>query len=106
MAAIPISYNIRNLLVRWRSTVMTALSIGLVVAVFIIIMSLAQGLKNAFVTTGEPLNILVLRQGSTAETTSFVTKEAYRIIKYLKGIHKSPTGEPMVAGELTVLMTV
>ena len=45
MAAIPISYNIRNLLVRWRSTVMTALSIGLVVAVFIIIMSLAQGLK-------------------------------------------------------------
>lgn len=106
MAAIPISYNIRNLLVRWRSTVMTALSIGLVVAVFIIIMSLAQGLKNAFVTTGEPLNILVLRQGSTAETTSFVSRDAYRIIKYLKGIQQSPTGEPLAAGELTVLMTV
>ncbi len=106
MAAIPISYNIRNLLIRWKSTVMTALSIGLVVAVFIIIMSLSQGLKNAFVTTGEPLNVLVLRQGSTAETTSFVSRDAYRIIKYLKGIKKSPTGEPLAAGELTVLMAV
>ena len=54
---IPIKYNIRYLVTRWSSTLMTALTFALVVAVFVIVMSLAQGLKRAFVSTGEPLNL-------------------------------------------------
>ena len=61
--AVPLSYNIRNLRVRLFSTLMTVLSVGLVVAVFIGVMALARGLEEAFVATGEPLNVVVLRQG-------------------------------------------
>ena len=58
--AIPLTYNLRNLRVRAFSSVMTALSIGLVVAVFIGVMALARGMEEAFVATGSPLNVVVL----------------------------------------------
>jgi putative ABC transport system permease protein len=60
---VPLAYNIRNLRVRVFSTVMTVFSVGLVVAVFIGVMALARGLEEAFVATGDPLNLVVLRQG-------------------------------------------
>ena len=106
MVHIPLKYNVKNLIVRWQSTVMTAVSIGLVVAVFIIIMSLAQGLTRAFITSGDPLNILVLRKGSTAESTSFITQPTYRIIQYLNGIKQTPDKLPMAAAEVMVLMNL
>ncbi len=106
MAKIPLKYNLRNLVVRWRSTLMTALSIGLVVAVFIIIMSLARGLNSAFFQSGNPLNILVLRKGATAEMTSWVSKENYQIIKYFPGIETDSEGQPLAATELLVIMNL
>lgn len=106
MAAIPLSYNLRNLIVRWKNTLMTAVSIALVVAVFIIIMSLAQGLRTAFTSTGNPHNLLVLRKGSNSETTSFITMEQFQILKNLQGVDLLKTGEPMVTGELLTLMNL
>src|SRR3990170_4647145 len=88
---IPLSYNFRNMRVRAFSTVMTTLSIGLVVAVFIGVMALARGLEEAFVATGVPLNLVVLRQGSQVETSSVVTRDSLQVIKYLPGV-RSPSG--------------
>src|SRR5207249_327313 len=57
---IPISYNIRNLRLRKGLTIMTALGIALTVTTAIFLMALLAGLKRAFVTNGEPLNVLVV----------------------------------------------
>lgn len=103
---IPLSYNFRNMRVRAFSTVMTALSVGLVVAVFIGVMALARGLEEAFVSTGEPLNLVVLRQGSQVETNSVVTREALQVIKYLPGVAVDPAGTPLVSPEVIVLMNL
>ena len=65
--AIPISYNIRNMILRKGLTVMTALGIGLTVTTAVFLMMLLTGLKKAFVTSGDPLNVLVVRKGSTSE---------------------------------------
>jgi len=62
--AIPISYNIRNLKLRKGLTIMTALGIALTVTTAIFIMALLAGLQRAFVTSGDPNNVLVLRKGS------------------------------------------
>ena len=35
---IPFSYNLRNLVIRWRATIATSLGIALVVAVFVMVM--------------------------------------------------------------------
>src|ERR1700690_194139 len=65
--AIPISYNIRNLILRKGLTLMTALGIALTVTTAIFLMALIAGLNKAFVSSGNPLNVLVLRKGSDAE---------------------------------------
>jgi len=49
---IPLKYNFRSLLVRWVGTLMTALGIGLTVAIFVIMMALINGLDSTFVETG------------------------------------------------------
>ena len=42
--ALPIKYNVKNVFVRWRSTLATILGVGLVVAVYMLIQALAVGL--------------------------------------------------------------
>ena len=58
--AIPISYNIRNLKLRKGLTIMTALGIALTVTTAVFLMALLAGLKKAFMTSGDPMNVLVI----------------------------------------------
>ena len=104
--AIPISYNIRNLRQRKAATLMTALGIALTVATALFIMALLDGLRHAFVSTGQPLNVLVLRQGSQAEMQSFVEMEAAQVLKQLPGVAAKGNGEPLVSGEHVVVINL
>ena len=70
---LPLTYNIRSVLVRWRSTLATVLCTALVVAVYVVIQSLAVGLEKSSGNTGDPRNLLVIRRGATAESTSQIT---------------------------------
>ena len=65
--AIPIAYNLRNLVVRKTTTIMTALGIALTVSVLVAALALMNGLRTAFSQTGNPLHVLVLRKGGTSE---------------------------------------
>lgn len=101
---VPISYNLRNLVERKATTLMTAFGIGLTVAVLVVSMALTAGLKNVFGGTGDPRQAIVLRKGVDAELTSSVSSEAYQIIRRMPGIAATPGGEPMVSPEgLTVV---
>lgn len=104
--AIPLKYNFRNLVVRRTTTAMTAASIFLTVLVFVALMALAQGLQTSLATTGQPLNIMIMREGSQSEAASSVTRESLQVIKYLEGIAKNPKGEPWVSPELIVLINL
>ncbi len=104
--AIPLKYNLRNLAVRRTTTAMTAFSITLTVTVFVVLMALAGGLQSSLSATGQPLNILIMREGSQSETVSFVKREALQVIKYLDGIAKDGKGEPWVSPELIVLINL
>jgi len=104
--AIPISYNIRNLKLRKGLTVMTALGIALTVTTAIFIMALLAGLQRAFVTSGNPLNVMVVRKGSTSELTGPFPSENFPTLKTLPGIAKDSHGEPMVSGETVVVIVL
>ncbi len=101
---IPLQYNLRYLRTRWTGTLITAVTFGLVVAVFVIVMALAQGLDRAFVTTGDPLNLLIMRPGVQSEMQSSVSIDRYQIIRTLKGIATGADGEPIVAPEVLVVV--
>jgi len=104
--AIPISYNIRNLRLRKGLTIMTALGIALTVTTVVFLMALLAGLKQAFVSSGDPLNVLVLRKGSTAELSGGFDASLFPTLKNLPGIAKDSHGEPLASGEWVVVIVL
>jgi putative ABC transport system permease protein len=104
--AVPLKYNLRNLRLRKGATVMTALGIALTVTTAIFIMALLAGLRDAFTTTGDPQNVLVLRKGSNSELAAGgVDRDAMQVLKELPGIARNGQGEPLISGE-TILVIV
>src|SRR5579884_748454 len=101
--AIPISYNVRNLVVRKTSTLMTAAGIAMTVAVLLAVFGLNAGLRKAFAAEGDPRNVLVLRKGGTAELTSLFTPEQFQIVKNFPGIAKDSAGQPMASLEIVTI---
>jgi putative ABC transport system permease protein len=102
--AIPFKYNFRSVVVRRTGTFMAVLSVAATVAVFISVMALSRGLESALTSTGYPLNLVVIRQGSQVETNSSIEREKLQTLKYLEGIARDSSGEPMVSAEMQVLM--
>jgi putative ABC transport system permease protein len=103
---LPISYNLRNLAVRKTTTLMTALGIGLTVAVLLAILALVNGLQTAFAATGDPLNVLVLRKGSESELVSNFTRTSYQDLKDLPGIARDRAGQPMASLEVVTIINL
>jgi putative ABC transport system permease protein len=104
--AIPISYNIRNLVVRKTTTIMTAVGIAMTVAVLLAVLALGAGLRTAFEAAGDPLHVLVLRKGGNAELTSVVSQESFQVIKNYPGIAKGPEGQPLASLEMVTIVVV
>jgi len=103
---LPLKYNLRHLRVRWTSTLVSIVSIALVVAVFVMVMSLAHGLRHTFVSTGDERNLLVLRKGALAESSSQITVEDVRRTRFLEGISRTAQDEPLASAEVIVLITL
>jgi len=104
--SVPLLYTLRHLRLRWRSTLVTTFSIALVVAVFVMVMALANGLKATYVSSGDARNLLVIRKGSMAESSSQITLDNVRQVKFLDGIARDTRGEPLASAEIMVLITV
>jgi len=103
---IPIFYNLRNLVVRKTTTLMTALGIALTVATLVADVALIRGLRSVFERSGDPQRILVLRKGSRSELTSAITPEAYRDLLFMAGIATSQSGAPMASLEMVTVVNL
>ena len=101
--ALPIKYNFRNIVVRKSSTLATAFTIGLTVGVYLMVMSLARGIDLTLTSSGEPLNLIVLREGSTAELNSTVSRENLNDLIYLDGVSREGD-QPLAAPETVTLI--
>lgn len=101
--ALPLKYNLRNLVVRKSSTLATAFTIGLTVGIYLLVMALAHGIDQTLASSGEPLNLIVLRSGSTAELNSFITHQNLRDVMYLDGVAREGD-QPLAAPELITLI--
>lgn len=86
---IPVSYNIRNLYVRKTTTALTASGIALTVAVLVAVLAMNEGLSSGLEATGNPLHLLVMRKGATAELTSVISREAYQTVRTHPGVEEA-----------------
>lgn len=104
--ALPLRYNFRNVLVRWRATVTTILGIALVVAVFVVVQSLAAGLERASGNTGDERNLMIVRRGSNAESGSQITRDQFNSIQYSPEIARDAEGRPFVSADTLVILNL
>jgi putative ABC transport system permease protein len=104
--ALPLKYNVRNVFVRWRATIATVLGVALVVAVVVLVQSLAAGLEKASANTGDPRNLMIVRKGSTAESSSQVTREQLKTIQYLPQIERDAKGRPLLSADVLILISL
>ena len=93
---IPFKYILGNLKSRRVSTFMSILGIGVVIAVMLSMQALDRGVTLATQSTASKNVLIVMREGSEAEISSWVTRDAEQIIRTLPGVAK-------VSPELTLI---
>ena len=103
---IPFIYNVRSVRQRPVSTALTALGIGLVVAVFVAMLALANGFVAALVKTGSADNVLLLRRGADSELSSGIPREAVSIIAASPYIASGADGRPLVSPETYIVINI
>jgi ABC-type antimicrobial peptide transport system permease subunit len=72
---VPLGYNLRNLLVRWKTTLVTALAFTLVVAMTAGMLALVNGMNRLCQSSGHPGNVVVMSDGATDELFSNVSAD-------------------------------
>jgi len=102
LLGVPVKYNLRNLRVRWVTSLLTILGISLVTVVFVMLFAAGIGIERSLVGSGDPLNLITLRAGTTAESQSVVTKTQYDDLLGISGLLKDAKGEALVSPELVV----
>jgi putative ABC transport system permease protein len=104
--ALPISYNLRNVLVRWKVTLLAIGGIALVVAVLVILMAMASGFRTALAATGSTRNGIVVQRGSGSELTSFFSREHRNLIEADGRIARGPDGKPLTSPEIVIVASL
>jgi putative ABC transport system permease protein len=104
--ALPLSYNVRNVRMRWQVTLLAIFGIALVVAVFAVLMSMSEGFRAALRSTGRPDNAIVVQRGSSSELTSGVPLEDRNMIMVDDRVARDASGSPLASWELVVVLAL
>jgi len=102
MAVIPITYNLRSLMVRRTTSLMTMLGIALVVMVVVILLSFVSGLRQSLELAGEPGHWIILSRGTVSEGESYIPREQADILRSRPEIAIDSSGAPLFSPEMVV----
>lgn len=103
---LPIAYSLRSLIVRWKSTLLAMLGIGLVVAVFVGLLSMASGFRLALRASGTTRNAIVLQKGAMSELGSSFSKAAGDWVADDSRIAHGLDDAPLVSPELVAVVAL
>lgn len=98
-------FSLRTIPARKGAALTTAVGIGGVVAVFVGVLSIAEGFRAAMTVSGSEDVAIVLRSGADSEMTSGLSREETRLIADAPGIARKD-GAPFVSAELFVMVNL
>jgi ABC-type antimicrobial peptide transport system permease subunit len=101
---VPISYNVRNLIVRWRITLLTALAFTLVVGLMTAMLGFVNGMYRLTENSGQPSNVIVLADGATDELFSNLGFGDITQIELHPGVARDDQGKPLASWEVYVVV--
>jgi ABC-type lipoprotein release transport system permease subunit len=102
MAVIPITYNLRSLMVRRTTSLTTALGIALVVMVVVILLGFVSGLRQSLELAGEPGHWIVLSRGTWSEGESYIPRQQADILRTRPEIATDSSGAALFSPEMVV----
>src|SRR4029453_11482955 len=104
LGKVPVRYNVRNLSVRWRTTLMTALAFTLVVALMTVMLAFVNGMYKLTQGRGQPANVLVLSEGSTDGALSSLGFSDIGDIELVDGVLRDESNRPLASSETYVVV--
>jgi putative ABC transport system permease protein len=102
---VPLGYNVQNLLVRWRTTLLTALAFTLVVSLLTVMLAFVNGMARLTEGSGHPENVIVLSDGATDESFSNMTYSDTADVERIAGVLTDPQGRPLCSKEVYIIAT-
>ena len=104
--ALPLSYNVRNIKVRWQVTLLAILGIALVVTVFVFLTAMSQGFRLALRASGRTDNAIITQKGSASELTSGISRGNAALMMVDERIARDTDGQALVTGEIVVVASL
>jgi len=101
---IPFGYNLRNLIVRWPTTLLTALAFTMVVSLLTLMLAFVNGLFQLTQASGQTVNVLVLSDGATEESVSSLGYGDITTLNQYPAIVKDEDGQPLISWEVYIVV--
>ncbi|HVN27760.1 MAG TPA: ABC transporter permease [Candidatus Binataceae bacterium] len=97
---VPVRYNLRSLMERRATSIMTVLGLGMVAMIFVILFGFIGGLRSTMLNAGADRNWVLLRKGAPNETASFIAHEGIEIVRVRPEIALDKSGAPLLSPEV------
>lgn len=104
LGRIPLRYNVRNLIVRWPTTVMTGLAFVMVIGLLSVMLAFVKGMYRLTEASGHPNNIILLSAGTTDEAFSNLAFSDSGDIENQPGIKRNAANQPLCSKETYVVV--
>lgn len=104
--ALLLSYNLRSVLQRWRTSLLAIFGIGLVVGVLGWLFAMSSGLRATLKATGIRENAIVVQKSATSELTSGIGNDAASLIEVDARVARAPDGRPLASPEMVVVASL
>src|SRR5438105_4108565 len=101
---VPLSYNLRNLRVRWKTTLLTSLAFTVVVVLLMVMHAFATGIQRLSEGSGQPANVIVLSDGASDELYSNLPLSETSDLGRQDGVARDTEGRPLCSREVYVLI--
>jgi putative ABC transport system permease protein len=101
--AIPISYNVRSIAARWKTTIVSILGIAGTVGVFVAMLAMARGFQATLIASGSASNSIIRRAGAASEMDSGVSLDQARVIADALQVARNAEGVPLSSPEMVVI---
>jgi ABC-type antimicrobial peptide transport system permease subunit len=88
---VPLGYNMRNLVVRWRTTLLTAFAFTLITALMTVMLAFVNGMYAVTKGSSVPGNVMIVADGATDEIFSDLGHGPIRELEPKEYIKKVPT---------------
>ena len=101
---VPLSYTLRNLSLRWRTTLMTALAFTLVVGLMVVMLAFTTGMQRMTEGSGQPGNVVILAEGAIDEAFSNLNVSDLGEIENLPDVRRDESGRPLASRETYLIV--